>query len=93
MTTRLSFSQKTPIYEKLKEVCFKTGEGICKFAENWDDRRVAELLKVPEGSVRSVRREMFGHTRKNGSVGKLLLEERITAIEEYLTSKNPNWKT
>lgn len=91
MRKTLTFVQKTAIYEKLKEVCHKTGDGLCRYSEGWDDEKVSILIGVTSLGVRSVRRDMFGNTKRNKPDGDGI-KARITAIEEYLTSKNPNWK-
>ena len=95
---KLGFAKKQMVYEKLKEVCRKIGDGRCEYISDWDDYKVAEVMGVKWTGVRSVRREMFGNTRgspaKVGTAGRLVkVEDDLRAVMAYLTSKNPAWKT
>lgn len=95
---KLSFAQKHTVYEKLKEVCRKVGDGRAEYITGWNDEKVAEVMGVKWTGVRSVRREMFGNTRgspqKTGTTGRLAqVEDDLRAVMAYLTSKNPAWKT
>lgn len=96
---KLTFAQKQQVYEKLKEVCRKIGDGLCDYNTGWNDEKVAEVMGVKWTGVRSVRREMFGNTRPtpatpgSGLTGRMSIAERdIQDIMAFLTSKYPDWK-
>lgn len=89
----LTFSEKLKIHDHLKRVLTKNGD-IWQYAPGVDDHTVGEMFGVKPGIIIRLRQEAFGEIRTprlSGPSSKEL-ETRVTAIEEYLTSKNPNWR-
>lgn len=88
----LSFTQKLKIHDQLKRVLHKDGD-VWKYAPGVSDTTIGEMFSVNKGTVMRLRQEAFGEVRpvSNGASLKEI-RDRLTAIEEYLTSKNPNWR-
>ena len=92
----LTQKQKFDIGVKLSQICIKNENGQAVYAQGWSDEKVAEFFGAPVKpiNVRSLRRELVGNVYKQDGLRKgESYARRITAIEEYLTSKDPNWKT
>lgn len=89
---RLTFSERFSVAQVLQKYCKQTPEGLAKYDEGYDDARVAAIIggKINELHIRGVRREIIGQLHKNSSTSNL--SERINEIEDYLTSKYPDWR-
>lgn len=89
----LGFKARLEIHEKLKGVIIPTGPDLCTYAEGWSDNRVAQELGCAPSNVKGVRAEVFGKLRQAaGGPRSGDVEERLTQIEDFLTSKWPDWK-
>ena len=91
----LTQKQKFDVGLKLSQICIKTDNGAAVYAQGWSDEAVAQHFGAPVKAihVRSLRRDLVGNLNKqNGARKGESYSSRLTAIEEYLTSKNPNWK-
>lgn len=92
LKSTLTLKARIEIHEKLKEVIIPLGDGTCTYKDGWNDRLVAERFKCVENNVAGVRREMFGGLKKATTTIATGIEERLTQIEDFLTSKWPDWK-
>ncbi|MGC0395246.1 MULTISPECIES: hypothetical protein [Bradyrhizobium] len=82
------------INDKLREVIVRVDDTTCKYADGWDDARVARELKLPLNSVGNLRREAYGNLPNTGNRSdnsrlksdvegmlKLLEDERAARVE------------
>ena len=91
---RADLKTKIEIHNFLKANMVVNEDGFARYLSGLNDEKCADKLGVTYAIVRKVRQEMFGNVRRTPGKGKSQeLSDRITAIEEYLTSKNPNWRT
>lgn len=91
---RLSFIQRLAVHDELKKHCTTGPNGVAIFAEGWDDHKVAEIVGAPvtHKHVASIRRETIGDLIRSAAP-PTDIESRLTQIEDYLTSKWPDWKS
>ncbi len=90
--TRLTFLQRTALFEELKKHCTKGEDGLVRYADGWDDARVTAVVGAPVNvtHVRNLRNETLGPVIKRAPKD---LEDRLTMIEDFLTSKWPDWQS
>lgn len=88
----LSFSERMNIYNFLIPLIKKLDDGFCEYIGTDNDASVAAHLKRSLVNVSGIRMEMFGRLRLVRSPISAQVEERLTAIEEYLTRKDPDWR-
>jgi uncharacterized coiled-coil protein SlyX len=74
---RATMAEQIAIHEKLREVC-KTVEGLCVYAQDWDDAAVAKEV-APRLTANHV-----AYVRKQMGIGKLVAPKEQTTkdIEE-----------
>lgn len=89
---RLTFLQRTALFEELKKHCTKGEDGLVRYADGWDDARVAAVVGAPVNAthVKNLRSETLGALAKRNIPGDL--EARLTMVEDFLTSHWPDWR-
>jgi hypothetical protein len=93
---RLSLKQKLEVASLLKAHCCVNTKGFAEYEAGWNDKAVSDKFGLPVNDihVRNLRRELIGGLHKVSSRGQgSSTDSRLTAIEDYLTSKNPTWKS
>lgn len=91
----LTQKQKFEMGTLLTKHCFKMADGVAAYEMGWDDARVAKEMGSEFNSthVRNLRRELVGNLKtKSHEPKENSVAARLLRIEEYLTSKNANWK-
>lgn len=96
-TVRLTFPQRVAATKELEKHCTKGPDGYALYESGWDDDRVAAVLGQPYNKIhiRNIRRELLGNIRRSSEESSPEMEAvlfRLTLIEDYLTSKWPDWK-
>lgn len=89
---KVTFTMKRKIYDHLVRVVSKDDNGFCHFMPQVSDETIAAAHNVGMSVVRKIRQDEFGKLRGSTVSASGELNARVTQIEEYLTSKNPNWK-
>lgn len=92
MKSSLTFAQRLKIHERLKQMATSDGNGTCTYKEGFSDDVVAKEFGFSRSNVAGVRRETLGDIRKARTVAAHGIEDRITMIEDFLTSKWPDWR-
>lgn len=82
------------VYDFLKEVCIKSGEGrkYAEYKDDWTDLKVAEKFGVSHFTVRDLRFAKFGrispstlHGAENKRRSTAARQARLTAMEQRIT--------
>jgi hypothetical protein len=82
---RATMAEQIAIHEKLREVC-KTVEGLCVYAEGWDDARVAKEVapRLTTNHVAYVRKQMgIGKLRPVATPGEQVAKD-IEELQHFI---------
>lgn len=97
--SHLTFKQKMQLHEIMKTHIVKQQDGLYKYINGIvNDIDMAEKAskiidcRITGPIVRKLRDDMFGKVKPTPNVANGDLDKRVTAIEEYLTRKNPTWR-
>lgn len=90
--THISIADRFRLCEKMKEVLTKGGDGFWRYAAGYSDDVLAKEFDCTKHIIVGNRLAVFGKIAAPvNSTSVAALEERIVAIEEYLTRSNPGW--
>ena len=92
--TFLNQKQKFELGTLIHAHCVTAQDGKAVYEQGWDDEMIAKTFGPPVTyiHVRELRRNLIGHMHKVGKRGVNTVAQRLNDIENYLTSKNPDWK-
>lgn len=94
-SNRLKLAEAIELVEFMKTVCNKIeNTPFCEYVSPWDDQKVADRMKCTVGNVKGTRQAMFGKLKLPMSDLPRMdrLEKDLTAVMDYLTRKDPNWR-